>query len=187
MARLPTASQTVGPYFSIGLDWLNTTALASDTTQGTRITVEGRITDGDGAPVPDAVVEIWQADANGRYAHPEDKQEKPRDESFRGFGRCPTDKDGTFRFQTVKPGAVPGPGNTLQAPHIVVSIGMRGLLKRIASRLYFEDEAANADDPILNLIEDAGRRKTLIARREGSTYRWDVKLQGAGETVFFDV
>lgn len=186
MALTPTGSQTVGPYFSIGLDWLNTATLVSEKTQGSAITVEGRITDGDGAPVPDAVVEIWQADANGRYAHPEDTGAKPRDEAFAGFGRCPTDKDGCFRFRTVKPGPVPGPGNTLQAPHIVVSISMRGLLKRIVSRIYFEGEAANVDDPILGLVEEA-RRKTLIAGRDGATYRWDVRLQGAGETVFFDV
>lgn len=187
MALTPTASQTVGPYFAIGLDWLNGNDLAGPKAQGAVITIEGRITDGDGAPVPDAVVEIWQADAHGRYAHPEDTQAKPKDESFSGFGRCPTDTDGRFRFRTVKPGPVPGPGNTLQAPHVVVSIGMRGLLKRVVSRIYFEGEAANADDPVLALVDDPARRATLIAGRDGATYRWDVKLQGAGETVFFDV
>lgn len=190
MAKLtPTPSQTIGPYYSIGLNWLITTDLAKDATAGERIVVSGRLTDGDGAPVPDAVLEVWQADAHGRYDHPEDKQDKPRDTGFKGYGRVPTDKDGNFRFITVKPGAVPGPGNSLQAPHILVALSMRGLLRHVYTRIYFSDEAAaNAADPILGLVDEPARRATLIAQRAAgnAAYRWDIAMQGAGETVFFD-
>ena len=113
--------------------------------------------------------------------------DKPLDPAFKGWGRCPTDKDGMFEFTTLKPGAVPGPGNTLQAPHLAITIFMRGQLKHLFTRMYFADEAANADDPILALVEDKARRETLIARKEGEgRYRWDVILQGKNETVFFD-
>ncbi|HJQ58096.1 MAG TPA: protocatechuate 3,4-dioxygenase subunit alpha [Vineibacter sp.] len=190
MAKLtPTPSQTVGPYYSIGFNWLATTDLAKDATQGERIVVSGRLTDGDGAPIPDAVLEVWQADANGRYAHAEDKQDRPRDQGFKGYGRIGTDNDGRFRFTTVKPGAVPGPGNSLQAPHILVALFMRGVLRHLYTRIYFSDEAtANAGDPVLGLIDEPARRATLIAQRaSGATeYRWDIAMQGANETVFFD-
>ncbi|MCW5745624.1 MAG: protocatechuate 3,4-dioxygenase subunit alpha [Alphaproteobacteria bacterium] len=190
MSKLtPTPSQTVGPYYSIGLNWLITTDLARDATTGERIVVSGRLTDGDGAPIPDAVLEVWQADANGRYAHAEDTQDKPKDATFKGFGRVPTDKDGNFVFTTIKPGAVPGPGNSLQAPHILVALSMRGLLRHVYTRIYFSDEAAaNATDPILGLIDEPARRATLVAQRAkgAAEYRWDIAMQGTGETVFFD-
>jgi protocatechuate 3,4-dioxygenase alpha subunit len=147
------------------------------------------VTDGDGAPIPDAVLEVWQADAHGRYAHAEDRQDKPKDAGFTGYGRIGTDKDGVFRFTTVKPGAVPGPGNSLQAPHILVALFMRGLLKHLYTRIYFSDEAAaNATDPVLGLIDDPARRATLIAQRADGTaeYRWDIAMQGNKETVFLD-
>lgn len=189
MSKLtPTPSQTVGPFYALGLDWLTTVDLAEAATAGERIAISGRITDGDGAPIPDAVIEVWQADANGRYDHAEDTQEKPRDPGFRGFGRIGTDSEGRFAFTTVKPGAVPGPGNTLQAPHIVVAVFMRGLLRHLYTRIYFSDEAtANAADPVLGLVEEPARRTTLIARRDGgAAYRWDIAMQGDNETVFFD-
>ncbi|HEX7970436.1 MAG TPA: protocatechuate 3,4-dioxygenase subunit alpha [Stellaceae bacterium] len=193
MRLIPTASQTAGPFFRFGLDhpeWSDLTA--GGRAQGERIRVEGRVLDGDRAPVPDALLEIWQANAAGRYAHPEDRQEKPLDPDFRGFGRCASDKDGRYRFVTVKPGSVPGRGNTLQAPHINFCIFARGLLKQVTTRMYFPGETLNKSDPVVSLVEDAERRNTLIgqaAGQDGATklYRFDIVLQGAGETVFFDV
>ena len=183
----PTPSQTVGPFFSIGFDWMHVTDLAKPQVAGERVSVEGRVLDGDGLPVPDAVLELWQANADGRYAHPEDVQDKALDPAFRGFGRVPTDPAGRFRFTTIKPGSVPGPHGTVQAPHIVVSFFCRGLLKRLVTRLYFPDEARNAACPVLGLVK-AERRDTLIARKGDGPgdLHWDVVLQGPGETVFFD-
>ena len=139
--------------------------------------------------MPDALIEIWQANAAGRYAHPEDGQPKPLDPAFRGFGRCASDAEGRFRFATIRPGRVPGRGNTLQAPHINVGLFARGLLRRLVTRLYFEDAPENADDPVLALVQDPARRATLLAKRvagDGAVYRFDIVLQGNGETVFFD-
>lgn len=187
MTLVPTPSQTVGPYLAIGLSWLATTDLAKDAQAGDRITISGRVLDGDGQPIPDAVLETWQANTAGRYAHPEDRQDKPLDPRFAGFGRLLTDSDGRFSLVTVKPGRVPGPGNSLQAPHIVVAVFMRGLLRHAYTRIYFADEASNADDPILHLVPDAARRDTLIAQGSPSTgYRWDLVMQGERETVFLD-
>ncbi|MBX3514371.1 MAG: protocatechuate 3,4-dioxygenase subunit alpha [Xanthobacteraceae bacterium] len=181
-----TPSQTVGPFFHYALPYENDSNLIVGDAQGQRIVVEGKVTDGNGDPVPDVMIEIWQANATGKYDHPEDTQNKPVDPGFHGFGRCATDKDGIFRFNTVKPGAVPGPGNSLQAPHLVTFVFGRGMLKQLLTRIYFEDEAHNADDPVLNLVPEA-RRPTLVARKAGaSTYRLDIVLQGEGETVFFD-
>ena len=187
MKLVPTASQTVGPYWLVGLDWPGANVLAGDGTEGERIEIEGRILDGDGAPVIDAMVEIWQANAQGRYDHPEDRQDKQLDPGFKGFGRAATDNEGRFRFITVKPGPVPGPGNSLQAPHLVVAIFARGLLKQLVTRLYFPDEPLNADDPVLNLVEQPARRATIVAEAAGERrYSWTVVLQGENETVFFD-
>jgi protocatechuate 3,4-dioxygenase, alpha subunit len=180
----PTASQTVGPFFAVGLDWPGWDTLVTDATEGERIVVEGRVLDGDGSPVPDALIEVWQADADGHYAHPED--EGPADPSFKGFGRVATDDQGRFRFRTIRPGRVPGPGNTLQAPHILIGVLARGLLKRLVTRLYFDGDPANHHDLVLSRIEDEARRRTLLARAEGDVWRFDVVLQGEGETVFFD-
>jgi protocatechuate 3,4-dioxygenase, alpha subunit len=188
-AYVQTPSQTVGPFFHYALPYQAGPYLVCENTDGERITVEGRVTDGDGLPVTDALIEIWQANAAGRYDHPEDEQAKPLDATFSGFGRAPTDEDGVFRFYTVKPGAVPGLHNEMQAPHINISILARGVLKRIATRLYFADEAeANRVDPVLNLVPQE-RRKTLIAERAGDApvYRLDIALQGNNETVFFDI
>lgn len=189
-----TPSQTVGPYLHIGLTQgaygvreIFTGTLAEQGVAGTRIRIEGRIFDGDGNIVPDAVVEIWQADSQGRYAHPADGRALSSN-SFRGFGRCPTDKDGGFAFDTIRPGMVPGPGGTTQAPHINVGIFSRGLLKRLFTRIYFAGDPANTTDPILALVP-AERRETLLAKPDPGkpgVYRLDIRLQGASETVFFD-
>lgn len=192
MALIPTASQTVGPFFSIGL----TRPELADLTRGGKasgeaIVIEGQVRDGDGAPVPDAVLEIWQANAAGKYAHPEDLQDKPADADFIGFGRAFTDKQGRYRFTTIRPGAVPGRGNALQAPHIALAVFARGLLRHLVTRIYFADlAAANAADPVLSGIGDPAARQSLLARPVDGTapaYRFDVVLQGEGETAFFDV
>ena len=186
MRLFASGSQTVGPYLHIGLTWLNTARIAGPGVKGERITVQGRLLDGDGRPVSDGLVEIWQANAAGKYAHPEDRQRKALDKGFRGFGRIPTDAGGRFRFTTIKPGRVPGPGGKLQAPHLLVTIFMRGLLKQLSTRLYFPDEPANAQDPVLQRVP-AVRRATLVARRgRKGLLEWNVVLQGTNETVFFD-
>src|SRR5262249_14896853 len=148
MKQVPTPSQTVGPFYALGTTWLHTGDIAAKA-KGERIAIAGTVTDGDGKPIPDAFLEVWQANAAGKYDHPEDTQDKSVDPGFSGFGRVPTDKDGHFRFTTVKPGAVPGLGNSLQAPHILVAVFMRGMLRHAFTRIYFSDEAANATDPVL--------------------------------------
>lgn len=183
-----TPSQTVGPFLRIGLEWLTTDDLSRAAVPGERITIEGRVVDADGAPVPDALLEFWQASPEGSYAGPQGTGDKGAG-AFRGFGRVPTDDDGNFRFTTLKPGRVAAPDGSLQAPHIVVTIFMRGLLKHLVSRIYFPDEAVNADDMVLKLVPER-RRRTLIARRAETgeaRLTWNVVLQGADETVFFDV
>ena len=189
---IATPSQTVGPFYHFALDRPEWRDLAADGAQGQKIRIEGRIYDGEGAPCPDAFLEIWQADADGKYNHPDDVQDKKPDPKFRGFGRASADKDGVYRFTTIMPGRVPGPGNTLQAPHINVSVFARGLLKQLVTRIYFADHAeANEVDPVLSRIDDPAVRKTIVAEKaNGSgipTYRFDVILQGKGETAFFEV
>jgi len=188
MALITTPSQTVGPFLSIGLRALNTSNLAPKTVAGERISISGAVLDGDGQPVVDAMLDLWQANSHGKYAHPEDTQQKPLDAGFSGFGRVPTDAAGKFRFSTIKPGPVPGRGNTLQAPHILVAVFMRGLLRHLYTRIYFSDSAGNTADPVLALVDDPLRRETLIAKRQpgSNEYHWDVILQGERETVFFD-
>jgi protocatechuate 3,4-dioxygenase, alpha subunit len=182
----PTTSHTVGPFFSIGLSRLDRTDLAPEGTPGERVSIEGRLIDGDGEPVPDALIELWQADAQGKYAHPEDSRHEASKSSFNGFGRAHTDGEGKFRFKTIKPGAVPGPGGKPQAPHIAVSVFARGLQRRLTTRIYFPGEAANESDYALGLVP-AARRATLIARQTTpGKLAWDIVLQGKGETVFFD-
>ncbi len=181
-----TASQTVGPYLHIGLTWLVTENLAAPGVSGERVTIEGRVVDADGKPVDDAVIEIWQANAHGRYAHPDDTRELPLEPGFSGFGRAATDANGAFRFATVKPGPVPAPEGGLQAPHINVTIFMRGMLRHLQTRIYFPGEPANEADPALARVP-ADRRDTLIAAsRGGGALAWNVVLQGENETVFFD-
>jgi protocatechuate 3,4-dioxygenase alpha subunit len=152
------------------------------------IRIEGIVRDGAGEPLIDALVEVWQANRAGRYAHPEDtREELPLEEGFTGFGRCGTDADGRFAFVTVKPGRVPAPDGRPQAPHINVSVLARGLLKRLATRVYFPDEDdANGADPVLAAVDPA-RRSTLVAVADGEVLRFDVNLQGDAETVFFAV
>jgi len=182
-----TPSQTVGPYFGILVRGRSSCRQVSDATAGTRITIEGQLFDGQGHVIPDALVETWQADASGRYRHPEDAAGEAADPTFNGYGWAHTREDGGFRFDTIKPGPVPGPDGGTQAPHVVVSVMARGILTRFVTRLYFEDEVANAQDPILALVP-GDRRHTLIARQAGDgRYLFNVVMQGAGETVFFNV
>jgi len=176
MSLHTSTSQTVGPYLHIGLTWLITEKLASGRVPGERVSIEGRVIDGDGKPVDDALVEIWQADSRGRYGT----------KAFRGFGRSATDAQGRFRFQTIKPGRVAGPDGKPQAPHILAVIFMRGQLKQLVSRIYFPGDPANAADPVLKLVP-ADRRGTLIAKKAGKHLEWNVVLQGKDETIFFDV
>lgn len=191
-----TPSQTVGPFFKYGLtpgsDYAWNDAFGNDLVtpdvSGERIRIVGQVFDGDGTVVPDAMLEIWQADAQGRFADPQDTRALPN-VPFKGFGRCGTDADGGFSFHTIKPGSVPGPGGKPQAPHILLAVFARGMTQQAITRIYFEGESANAEDPILVLVP-ADRRATLIAGREQggvTTYRFDVRLQGDGETVFFDL
>jgi protocatechuate 3,4-dioxygenase alpha subunit len=189
-----TPSQTVGPYLHIGLvpgpygvREIFSPMVADAGMPGTHIRLEGRLYDGDGNIVPDAMLETWQADAQGRFAHPADGRPLASN-SFRGFGRAPTDRDGGFFFETIKPGAVAGPGGKMQAPHINVGIFARGILKRLFTRIYFDGEPGNATDPILALVPPE-RRGTLIARPDAGNprlYRIDFRLRGENETVFFD-
>jgi protocatechuate 3,4-dioxygenase, alpha subunit len=171
--RLPrTPSQTVGPFFEFGLI-TRTDLIEAGSERAVRI--EGQVLDGAGEPVPDGLVEIWAADADGRY------------EGNAGWGRCPTGPDGAYAFTLLKPGAVSEPDGTVQAPHVTVLCFARGLLKPVLTRVYFSDEAnANAADPLLAAIADAGERATLIAAASGpATYRFDIRLQGGAQTVFF--
>lgn len=188
MALRATPSQTVGPFFHIGLTKLHVPDLAGRDVEGRRITIQGRVLDADGRPVSDAVIEIWQANAYGKYDHPEDTEDKPLQRGFKGFGRVTTKDDGTFCLTTIKPGRVPGPGGILQAPHIAVLVFMRGLLKHHTTRIYFPNEPSNAKDPILQLVEPE-RRSTLVATNvpghEG-VLEWNVICAGENETVFFE-
>jgi protocatechuate 3,4-dioxygenase alpha subunit len=185
-----TPSQTIGPFFKPSLVRSGEEKLARRESRGEQIVIVGRVLDGDGAPVDDAMVEIWQANADGRYDHSDDQQEKLIDPHFHGFGRAASDHDGCFRVETIKPGPVPGNGNVLQAPHIGVSLFARGLLKRLVTRIYFPNEPSNASDAVLNTVPIA-RRSTLIARVESKspqpTFRFDIILQGENETVFLDI
>jgi len=193
MMTLPlTGSQTVGPFFEPGLlrEDARRNVLTQAETVGERIRIEGRVLDGDAMPVPDALIEIWQANAHGRYNHPTDQGQAPLDPAFLGFGRSGTTEDGGYWFETIKPGAVLFDKEQRQAPHICVTVFARGLLNHLMTRLYFEDEPANALDPILQCVPEE-RRATLLARRESRgalvVYRFDIILQGAGETAFFNV
>jgi protocatechuate 3,4-dioxygenase alpha subunit len=186
-----TPSQTVGPFFSRALLHEGWNDLTTRGAAGQIIVITGRVLDGAGAPVPDALLEIWQANAAGRYDHPDDTRDTLLDRHFSGFGRAGTDAQGRFRFRTIKPGPVPGAEGSMQAPHINVSVFARGLLKRLVTRIYFPDEPLNAHDPVLALLPDAARRTTLIAQPgEGESkldLRFDIVLQGDHETVFFDI
>lgn len=211
-----TPWQTVGPFFHYALPWkggADLTATGSDLgarldltpeghyqladhppgrlVEGQVIDIVGAVTDADGAPVVDALVEIWQADPDGVYASHEDQRWRdPKagtgETGFPGFGRSAVGEDGVFHFRTVRPGAVPRPDGSLQAPHIAVGVFGRGLLKRLVTRLYFADDPANVEDPILALVPEA-RRDTLMARMQDGCWRFDIRISGDNETVFFDV
>jgi len=190
-----TTSQTVGPFYSPALLRDARNVVPGTETSPARVRIEGRVIDGAGDPVADALVEIWQANEHGRYNHPLDRRDLPLDPAFTGFGRAGADDDGAYWFETVKPGAVPYDGDRFQAPHLSVTVFARGLLNHVATRLYFPDEPANDADPILALVPPH-RRATLIARRAESdgnessgpaVYLFDVVLQGRDETVFFNV
>ena len=205
MKRIVTPSQTVGPYLKMVLE--EVAPLGSQDVPGERITITGRLLDGEGKGVNDGMIETWQANARGKYAHPEDFQDKQTTPGFTGFGRVWTDPEGGFRFETIKPGPVPwndvapwndaGPwkdtaprnNSDNQAPHIVVSVFARGLLKHLVTRIYFQDDPLLADDPVLKSVKVAARRETLLAVPDSGNpgaYLWDIVLQGPRETVFFD-
>jgi protocatechuate 3,4-dioxygenase, alpha subunit len=182
-----TPSQTVGPYFSIGLTWEDGAYVVPHGTDGA-FWIRGTVYDGAGDPVPDAVVELWQGDPDGRFAHPDDPRGAVEWEAFRGFGRSGTDAEGRYGIYTLKPGPVPGPDGSQQAPHIDVTVMCRGLLARLVTRIYFPDEqAANAADPVLSSLPATAASETLIARKSDDGYSFDVHLQGESETVFFDI
>jgi len=187
-----TPSQTVGPFLAIGLPWPDGPHVVPEDTPGAMI-ITGTVLDGAGEPLPDAVVETWQADPDSRFDHPDDPrgQMPPEVKAFRGFGRSMTDADGTYRIVTLRPGPLPAPGGGTEAPHIDVSVFARGLLDRVVTRIYLPDETeANMADPVLNSIGDPARRQTLIAEAAtggSAAFRFDIRLQGERETVFFDV
>jgi protocatechuate 3,4-dioxygenase alpha subunit len=188
-----TPSQTAGPFLAIGLPWPDGPFVVPEGTQGA-IEITGRLLDGAGVPVPDGLIETWQADPDGRFAHPDDPRgaAEPAVAAFRGFGRCPTGPDGRYHIVTLRPGPLPSPGGGTEAPHLDVSVFARGMLDRVVTRIYFPDEQeANAADPVLAAITDPGRRATLVATAaaggQPGEFRFDIRLQGAQETVFFDV
>ena len=192
MTALLTPCQTTGPYMAVSLPWPDGPFVVAEGTPGA-ITITGVVRDGAGEPVSDALVETWQADPDGRFDHPGDPRgpRRPAEPSFRGFGRCPTGPDGSFCIVTLKPGPLPSPDGGAEAPHIDVSVFARGLTGRLVTRIYFPDEqAANLADPVLRAVPDPGRRATLVAAAQPGRpgeLRFDIRLQGDHETVFFDV
>ena len=186
MTLPPTPSQTIGPFFAVGLPWPDGPEVVADGSPGA-CWIGGRVLDGAGDPVPDALVETWQADPQGRFAHPDDPR-GPADPGFRGFGRCPTDAEGRWAVRTVKPGPLPAPGGGVDAPHLNVSVFARGLLGRLVTRVYFPDEpGANAADPLLGSIPDPAVRARLVAVADGDRLRFDIHLQGDQETPFLAI
>ena len=186
MSRALTPSQTIGPFYFGTVTNAYRQDLAVAGVAGERIEIALTLHDAAGAIVPDGLLEIWQANSHGRYNHPEDRRNLPLDPGFEGFGRASTDASGCARFSTVKPGRVPWPAGGLQAAHINISVFARGVLNRLATRLYFEGDEALADDPVLKLV-DLARRTTLIATRDGDgVWRLPIHLGGPNETVFFD-
>ncbi len=170
---IATASQTIGPYWHL-IEHPEFADLTRFGAEGERITLTGRVTDGEGTPAADCCVELWQASPAAS-------------DRFPGYGRSATDRDGRFRFTTVRPGPLPGPGNAQQAPHFAINLLARGILGRLVTRAYFAGEPLNETDPILGLVEDAARRATLLARPAAAgTWHFDIRLQGDNETVFMD-
>jgi protocatechuate 3,4-dioxygenase alpha subunit len=177
----PTPSQTVGPFFHIGLPYDAGPHMVGSARPGA-FTLSGRVLDGAGDPVPDALVELWQADENGEFARTPGVYAEPAPDGFRGFARCPTDVDGRYWFRTVRPGPVPTADGRPQAPHLAMSVFARGMLRRAVTRVYFEEDGA---DPLLSSLGE-DRRGTLVAAPAPDGYRFDVHLQGDDETVFLD-
>lgn len=190
MELVPSSSQTIGPFFHVYFNEKGVTAsVAAPHAKGDRIRLACRVLDGEGMCVPDAMIELWQADAAGIYNHPDDPRRNQADPAVLGFGRLPATDDGVCEFETVMPGRVPSWNGALQAPHVNVTIFGRGLLKGLSTRIYFAGNSANQDDPILALVPQ-DRRDTLMVRqdsREPSLWSIDLRLCGDGETVFFDV
>lgn len=186
----PTPEQTAGPYFHLGCTTSHSVScMAGREAKGERVRLICRVLDGEGIPVSDAMIEIWQADSQGKFNHPADPGSECADRACRGFGRLATNENGTCVFDTVKPGRVPGNGSTLQAPHLSISVFARGILKRLATRIYFAGDPANDEDPILALVPSE-RRPTLMVRADPhnpGNWKFDVCLSGKDETVFFDV
>ncbi len=190
MDLVPTPSQTVGPFFHTGLTARGSVGtIASPKTPGERVVLTCRLLDGDGAPVDDGVIEVWQADAAGKYRQPEDASQGPAGADFPGFGRMPTGVDGSCVFETIRPGRVPGRGGTLQAPHINVIVLARGLLRQLSTRVYFAGDEANEGDPVLALVPEDLRGRLMAVPDPGMPGHWrfDIHLSGALETVFFDI
>ena len=190
MEYVPTPSQTAGPFLSIGLTEKNSIpSVAGPQAKGERVWLKCRVLDGDGAPLDDAMIEIWQADSAGKYNHPDDPQAGTPDPNCRGFGRMGTGEDGSCEFETVKPGRVPGPSNVLQAPHLNIAVYARGILLQLYTRIYFNGDPANEGDPVLALVPKE-RRETLLAQPDPARpggWLFDIRLCGEAETVFFDV
>lgn len=187
MTLQATTWQTVGPFFHVGMQYLDASDFAPSGTAGERVAIEGQVLDGNGRPVPDAVIEIWQADAGGEYAGATNTPAHIGSSGFTGFGRISTDEEGRFHFTTIRPGRVQGPDGTMQSAHLAVRVMTRGLLNGLVTRLYFPSENL-ASDPVLQLVPEE-RRATLIGAamdgRDG-TFLWNIELQGERETVFFD-
>ena len=188
---VPTPSQTVGPFFHFCLTTEKNCVgcIAGPQVKGERVWLTIRVVDGNGEGLPDAMIEIWQADSEGKYNHPDDWQQKKVDPEFLGFGRMGTSESGICEFETIRPGRVPGPGNTPQAPHLNVAVFARGMLKQLYTRIYFAGDPVNPEDPVLALVP-AERRETLIAHPDSARpggWRFAVRLQGEDETVFFDI
>ena len=190
MDHAPSPSQTVGPYFHLGCTHMRSVSCpAGPKAQGERVRLICRLLDRDGVPVNDSMIEIWQADSEGKYHHPDDPQDKEADPNCPGFGRLATSENGVNVFETIKPGRVPGSNGTFQAPHMNVSVFARGIMKRLATRIYFAGDPANHEDPVLALVPKE-RRDTLMARPDphtGTDWYFDIHLCGEDETVFFDV
>jgi protocatechuate 3,4-dioxygenase alpha subunit len=191
MDLVPTPSQTVGPFFHFCLtnDKTCVRSIAGPQARGERVLLTVRVLDGNGEGVPDAMIEIWQANSEGKYNHPDDPQQKTLEPGFLGFGRMGTAENGTCEFETIKPGSVPGTGNAAQAPHLNLAVFGRGMMKQLYTRIYFAGDPANLGDPVLALVP-VERRDMLMAHPDAARpggWRFDVRLQGEGETVFFDV
>jgi protocatechuate 3,4-dioxygenase alpha subunit len=191
MDLVPTPSQTVGPFFHFCLtnEGSCVRCIAGTQVRGERVLLKVRVLDGNGEAVPDAMIEIWQANSEGKYNHPDDGQQKTIEPDFLGFGRMSTAENGICEFETIKPGRVPGPGNVLQAPHLNMAVFGRGMLRQLYTRIYFAGDVANQEDPVLALVS-VDRRETLMAHPDATGrggWRCDVRLQGEGETVFFDI